>query len=138
MIIGEKEIYMIGERIKKLRQQKGYSITELAGLAGVSKSYLSYIERNLQNNPSLQVLSKIAGPLNTSIDFLLGSPILPPKKSEKGLDAEWKALIERTITEGVSTGEFELVRSTKDRLRNKKVPKTVNKTSNIIIFHIDH
>ena len=44
---------MIGERIKQLRLEKGYSITELAEVSGVSKSYLSYIERNLQTNPSL-------------------------------------------------------------------------------------
>ncbi|MDQ0858415.1 transcriptional regulator with XRE-family HTH domain [Bacillus sp. V2I10] len=42
---------MIGERIKYLRQQKGYSLAELAG---VFKSYLSYIERDIQKNPSMQ------------------------------------------------------------------------------------
>ncbi|MDF2791162.1 MAG: hypothetical protein K0S80_4264, partial [Neobacillus sp.] len=31
---------MIGQKIKRLRLQKGYSITELGRLADVSKSYL--------------------------------------------------------------------------------------------------
>lgn len=42
---------MIGERIKRLRLQKGISLTELAEKAGVAKSYISSIERNLQKNP---------------------------------------------------------------------------------------
>lgn len=128
---------MIGERIKKLRLQKGYSISELADLSGVSKSYLSYIERNLQNNPSLQVLSKIAVPLNTSIDYLLGKENEKPQRSEKGLNQEWKELIHRTITEGVDNGEFEVIRSKQEDDDNNQHPKK-KKSSNIIIFHIDH
>ncbi len=42
---------MIGERIKRLRLQKGISLTELAEKAGVAKSYISSIERNLQKKP---------------------------------------------------------------------------------------
>src|SRR5699024_11234163 len=37
---------LIGERIKKLRQEKNMSISELAEKANVAKSYLSSIERN--------------------------------------------------------------------------------------------
>lgn len=129
---------MIGERIKKLRQQKGYSITELAELASVSKSYLSYIERNLQNNPSLQVLSRLAAPLNTSIDYLLGDETLQQTSTDKGLNKEWKDLIERTLSEGVINGEFEVVRAKKAGASNKKPPQSVKKTSNIIILHIDY
>ena len=49
---------MIGERIKRLRLQKGISLTELAEKAGVAKSYISSIERNLQKNPSIQFLER--------------------------------------------------------------------------------
>lgn len=38
---------MIGKKIRKLRQKKGLSITELGKLADVSKSYLSQLERGL-------------------------------------------------------------------------------------------
>ena len=129
---------MIGERIKKLRLQKGYSITELAELANVSKSYLSYIERNLQNNPSLQVLSRLAAPLNTSIDYLLGDESLQQPSADRGLNKEWKDLIERTLSEGVMNGEFEVVRAKSERASKKKPPQSVKKSSNIIILHIDY
>ncbi|MCI4060811.1 helix-turn-helix domain-containing protein, partial [Bacillus cereus] len=51
---------MIVERIKRLRLQKGISLTELAEKDGVAKSYISSIERNLQKNPSIQFIENIA------------------------------------------------------------------------------
>lgn len=92
---------MIGKRIKMLRQSKGYTITELADMAGVSKSYLSYIERNVQNNPSLQFISKLVAPLDTNIEYLLGSTA-----EEEILDEEWKILIQNGIKEGLSKEDF--------------------------------
>lgn len=93
---------MVGERIKKLRKSKGYSISELAKIAGVSKSYLSYIERNVQRNPSLQFLSKLAHTLETSIEYLLGQD-----KDGEEIDEEWVLLIKKAIDDGVSKEEFQ-------------------------------
>lgn len=94
---------MIGQRIKKLREKKGYSITELAELAEVSKSYLSYIERNVQNNPSLQFLSKLVTPLDTTVEYLLGGR---KKDEEEKLDEEWRVLIQKGIEDGMSKEDF--------------------------------
>lgn len=93
---------MVGERIKELRKRKGYSISELAKIAGVSKSYLSYIERNVQRNPSLQFLSKLAVTLETTIEYLLGLENL-----EDQLDEEWISLIKKAIDDGLSKEEFQ-------------------------------
>ncbi len=49
---------MIGERIKRLRLQKGISLTELAEKAGVAKSYISSIERNLQKTLPFSFLKR--------------------------------------------------------------------------------
>lgn len=103
---------MIGQRIKKMRKMRGYSITELAELADVSKSYLSYIERDLQKNPSLQFLSKLAVPLNTTVEFLLGNSEL-----DERLDEEWKTLIRNGIEEGMSKEDF---RNFRDFVRFQK------------------
>ncbi|MFD2613962.1 helix-turn-helix domain-containing protein [Paenibacillus gansuensis] len=108
---------MIGARIKKLRQMKGYSISELADLAGVSKSYISYIERELQKNPSLQMLTKIAVPLDTQLEDLLGIGSSSKTANEHLLDEEWKDMIIKAIEEGMSKGDF---RHLKDYLRYKK------------------
>jgi len=131
---------MIGERIKSLREKKGYSITKLADLAGVSKSYLSYIERNVQNNPSLQVLAEIAYHLDTNMEYLLGEELAPKVSVEDVLDEEWHSILRDAVDEGMSSGDF---RALKDLVRSHKwkdeglVPGK-KKTSNIIILHIDH
>jgi XRE family transcriptional regulator of biofilm formation len=136
---------MIGERIKSLREKKGYSITKLADLAGVSKSYLSYIERNMQNNPSLQVMAKIAAPLDSNIEYLLGEEHLPKIHEDEMLDEEWRLIIKNAVDEGMSKGDFQAL---KDLIRsniwkeNRSEPSIYSsekrKTSNIIILHIDN
>jgi len=97
----------VGEKIKNLRVQKNYSITELSNKAQVSKSYLSYIERGIQENPSLQVLSRLAKTLDVSLEELTGEPFkereqasLPP------IDPEWLEMINEAIQNGVSKEEF--------------------------------
>ncbi|MGP7818715.1 helix-turn-helix domain-containing protein [Niallia sp. 01092] len=62
---------MIGERIRYLRQKKGYSISRLAREAGVSKTYLSNLDRGLQNNPSIHFLEKVVKVLGISVDYLI-------------------------------------------------------------------
>ncbi|MDL4841809.1 helix-turn-helix domain-containing protein [Aquibacillus rhizosphaerae] len=101
---------MIGERIRNTRRKKGYSITKLATLAGISKSYLSYIERDIQQNPSLQVLSKIADTLDTSIEYLLGEQheqyTSLPKQDPPIMDEEWELLFKKAIDQGMSKKDF--------------------------------
>ncbi len=96
---------MIGDKISRLRQKKGYSISELAKLSNVSKSYVSHIERGLQTNPSLHFLYKIADTLETSIDYLVQengrSLAMNPE-----IDEEWINLILGAIKEGVSKEDF--------------------------------
>ncbi|MBP1154389.1 MULTISPECIES: helix-turn-helix domain-containing protein [unclassified Paenibacillus] len=62
---------MIGKRIKLYRQKKRLSLSELAKRAGVAKSYLSSIERNIQKNPSVDFLNKIADVLGVKIEALI-------------------------------------------------------------------
>ena len=102
---------MIGERIKQLRIEKGYSITELAEVSGVSKSYLSYIERKLQNNPSLQFLTKLLVPLDTTIEYLIGNnPIKDNSTIKDHLDEEWKEILQKAISEGMNKEDFKNIR----------------------------
>ncbi|MFJ8246252.1 helix-turn-helix domain-containing protein [Peribacillus asahii] len=92
---------MIGARVKRLRQEKKISMTELAEKAGVAKSYLSSLERNLQTNPSIQFLEKIAAVLDVSIDALLFD-----KPNRESLDSEWLKIVEEAMKSGVSKQQF--------------------------------
>ncbi|MEH7214251.1 helix-turn-helix transcriptional regulator [Priestia megaterium] len=98
---------MIGEKIKNLRLKKGYSITRLAEEANISKSYLSHLEKGLNNNPSLQMLDKIASSLHTTIDDLIEGDIsCPALTSKPTLNLEWLHLIERAVQDGMTKEEF--------------------------------
>jgi len=121
---------MIGSRIKELRKEKKLTITELAKRAGVSKSYLSYIERDVQKNPSLQFLTKISKPLDTSIEYLLGdenSDIHPIE----ALDEEWTMLIKMAINDGLSKEDFREIQNF-IRFRNWKDDYIKGKEGNTI------
>lgn len=92
---------MIGERVKKLRIEKKMSMTELADKAGVAKSYLSSLERNLQTNPSIQFLEKIAVVLDVPVDALLFN-----YSNRDTLDSEWTKIVEEAMKSGVSKQQF--------------------------------
>jgi len=96
---------MVGEKIKNLRIRKKYSITELSEKAKVSKSYLSYIERGIQENPSLQVLSRLARTLDTTVEYLMGQEI-KMKNTSMPIDPEWILLVDEAIKNGVSKEDF--------------------------------
>lgn len=93
---------MIGERVKELRQQKNMSLSELAEKAGVAKSYLSSIERNIQTNPSIQFLEKIARVLNVTTDYFLQDS----KITKDDLDPEWLGIVEEAMKSGISKEQF--------------------------------
>ncbi|WP_018660544.1 helix-turn-helix domain-containing protein [Heyndrickxia acidiproducens] len=94
---------MIGDRIKSYRLQKELSLSELAEKAGVAKSYLSSIERNIQSNPSIQFLEKISQVLGVPVNTLLHDKI---DETTAELDAEWEQLVIEAMNSGVSKEEF--------------------------------
>ncbi|MFA5879843.1 MAG: helix-turn-helix transcriptional regulator [Candidatus Margulisiibacteriota bacterium] len=59
----------LGEKIKKLRQEKQMSQEALARKALISLSYLFKIEKNI-HSPTFDVITRIAKALNTSLDSL--------------------------------------------------------------------
>ncbi|MEQ2526704.1 helix-turn-helix domain-containing protein [Robertmurraya yapensis] len=92
---------MIGDRVKKLRQEKKMSLSELAEQAGVAKSYLSSLERNLQSNPSIQFLEKIAGVLRVPVDYLIHEHL-----NDDDLDSEWIKIVKEAMDSGVTKDQF--------------------------------
>ena len=94
---------MIGQRIKNYRMQKKLSLSELAERAGVAKSYLSSIERNLQSNPSVQFLEKVSVVLGVSVNTLIDGEY---KYDTNELDSEWTKMVREAMDSGVSKEEF--------------------------------
>ncbi|WML59152.1 helix-turn-helix transcriptional regulator [Neobacillus sp. PS2-9] len=75
---------MDGKRLKQLRLGKGFSLTKLSECTGISKSYLSLIERNIQRNPSLEILNKLATLLEVDMEELVKKEDSESTNSTKG------------------------------------------------------
>jgi transcriptional regulator with XRE-family HTH domain len=60
----------IGERLKKARKEKDFTLDALAARTGFSKSYLSQIE-NMKREPSIGTLTKIAHAVGIDALFLI-------------------------------------------------------------------
>ncbi|WNR43783.1 helix-turn-helix domain-containing protein [Paenibacillus roseipurpureus] len=97
---------MIGKRVQQLRKEKGLSLTELAERAGVAKSYISSLERDIQKNPSIQFLEKIAAVLKVPLERLIDDQQDETAINESELDEEWFDIIREAMTSGVDKQQF--------------------------------
>ncbi len=73
--MGINEIIQIGNRIRELRIEKGYTQKEMARLTGIPYSTYSNYENN-NREPNLEQLRKIASVLNISLFKLTCCAIL--------------------------------------------------------------
>lgn len=111
---------MIGKRIQTIRKEKGLSLSDLAAKAGIAKSYLSSIERDIQSNPSVQFLEKIAAVLDISVQSLINTEV-----NEESLDPEWIKLAQEAAESGVSKEQFrEFLEFTKWQIEQRKQSET--------------
>jgi XRE family transcriptional regulator of biofilm formation len=110
---------MIGKRVQQLRKERGMSLTELAERAGVAKSYISKLERDIQKNPSIQFLEKISAVLSVPVDRLIDTQSSAPDNDE--IDQEWFELIKEAMNSGVDKQHFrEYLELNKWRLNQPK------------------
>lgn len=61
----------IGDKIKKLSEEKDKTFYRIAKDADISESYLSDLVNNKKFNPSLKILKKIANGLGVEITELI-------------------------------------------------------------------
>jgi XRE family transcriptional regulator of biofilm formation len=58
---------LVQNKIKTIRAKKRLSITELSKRSGLSRAYISLLENGIRNNPSHEVMEKIAQGLGKSV-----------------------------------------------------------------------
>ncbi|MER8225341.1 XRE family transcriptional regulator [Streptomyces sp. NPDC094143] len=63
----------VGPRLRRLRRQRGMTLTGLATATGISKSTLSRLETG-QRRPSLELLLPLAQAYHVPLDELVGAP----------------------------------------------------------------
>src|SRR5690625_5060663 len=66
-------IKIVGARLRELRKEQRHSQASLGELADVDPSYISMLEREVKDNPSLAIVGRLADALGTSIEYLTGT-----------------------------------------------------------------
>lgn len=97
---------MIGKNIYEIRKRRGLTLTELAERAGIAKSYLSNIERNLNQNPSINVIEKISNVLQVDLKTLLSFDTSAQAENST-LDSDWIELAKELKDSGLDKADIE-------------------------------
>jgi len=82
----------LGRRVLDRRKDMGLSQEALAQRAGISRNYISLIERGEARNVSLNIMGQLAIALETTPTWLMGQPsqddiLVPPALRKFGLEA---------------------------------------------------
>lgn len=75
---------LLGDRVRILREQKGWSQQDLADRANLDSSYISLLETGRRKNPGFETLLKIARALGTSLSYLAGETDDPRPIMQQG------------------------------------------------------
>lgn len=95
----------LGEKLRKHRQEKGYSLDKLAEITDSSKSYLWELENRDTRKPSAEKLALIATALDTTVEYLLAGDGVKEEDAEdiaffrkyKKMDAPAKERLRRIL-----------------------------------------
>jgi transcriptional regulator with XRE-family HTH domain len=92
---------VVGENLKRLRNQRGYSLEKLAQQSGVSRAMLGQIELG-QSAPTINVLWKVARGLGVNFSALItgqtaASPLVLRAKDAKLLTSSDRAFSSRAL-----------------------------------------
>ncbi|WP_340701590.1 helix-turn-helix transcriptional regulator [Brevibacillus borstelensis] len=71
----------LGEKLKNLREQRGWTQSQAAERIGISSQVVSNYERNYRS-PDKETLSRIAKVYNCSLDWLLGVTDNPDRNDD--------------------------------------------------------
>ena len=90
--MNDDESGTIGARLRELRRWRRMTLTEVAGLAGISAAYLSMAERGLRSLDRRSTISALAAALRVSETDLTGGPHLGTDPLQSGPHATIPAL----------------------------------------------
>ena len=61
----------ISDNLRKLRSKKGYSLEKIARLADLSLNTIVKVENGVNQNPTIETLTKIAKALDVGVDDII-------------------------------------------------------------------
>ena len=83
---------MLGQRIKELRLEKGWTVEELANRVNRSKSTISEIENN-KNKPGRKLIELFSTEFRVTTDYIMGL------SNHKELSSKQSSEVERRLSE---------------------------------------
>lgn len=95
---------LVGERVRRLRTARGWSLSSLAARARLGKATLSEIESG-QRNPTLETLYAIAAQLQIGLSDLLVEPGAPASAAPTVRGSAVEAVLVATYTDPTVTTE---------------------------------
>ncbi|MDM0612173.1 helix-turn-helix transcriptional regulator [Clostridium perfringens] len=81
----------IGKNLREIRRAKGFTMKELSSKSNVSQSYISDLENEKNNKPSIDILNKLANALEIDINYFI---LENHKQAMKDLAERWNAKTE--------------------------------------------
>lgn len=109
----EKRVpYHFGEKLRTVRERKGYTLKVVAARAGVSESLISQIERN-RVSPAIDTLLALADVLDINLEFLFEeyrrkNPVHIIRKNERRSSTEENIFYEEVVKPDESDGQSTL------------------------------
>ena len=73
----------MGRKVRDLRQEKGFTLEQLATAAGASKSYMWEIENKAVARPSAEKLARIAETLGVTTEYLVDDGRTEPSANQQ-------------------------------------------------------
>lgn len=88
----------LGNKIRELRKQKGYTLEKLAQMTDSSKSYIWELENKAPPRPSADKVARIAGALGVTTDYLMSATKAAPNGDvlDRAFFREYQGLDEST------------------------------------------
>lgn len=143
--------FMLGEFIKELRKEKGYTLREVAEKTGISNTYISNLENGVKDSPSMETLFKLSKALDVNYTQLLEKSgyisekdNILTKEEEKAFEAaaflkssEELYLVNQQLEKSTSVEERTELLNRKERLE-KRISKKWNHYDEVYKNVIQH
>lgn len=68
----------LGERINRLRLEKGESLQDVATAVGVSKAHIWELEKGRTDNPAMALVTRLADQFGVTVSYLVSEDIEAP------------------------------------------------------------
>lgn len=104
----------LASRLKELRLSKGKSLQDVADAVGASKPHIWELERGTSNNPSLDLVKKLANYFGVKIDYLAG------EEENSEVDAELLQFFRELKSQNPDPSDLEVLKAAATALHKHK------------------